>query len=145
MSESITGKNAVGTRGRPFTPGNPGRPRGARNKTTQAIETLLEGEAEVLTRKAIDLALAGDTVALRLCMDRLAPPRKDRPVRFDIPSTNSLQDVVLVADALIRAVADGAVTPSEAASAMAVLEGYRRLKETADLEARVAALEMEER
>jgi hypothetical protein len=138
------GKNARTTRGRPFAPGNSGRPRGARNKVTQAVEQLLEGEAEILTRKAIDLALAGDTVALKLCMDRLAPPRKDRPVRFDIPLTNSLQDVVQVADALIRAVADGAVTPAEAASAMAVLEGYRRLKETAELEARVAALEKHE-
>jgi hypothetical protein len=138
------GKNVGTTRGRPFALGNPGRPRGARNKVTQAVEQLLEGEAEVLTRKAIDLAMAGDTVALKLCMDRLAPPRKDRPVRFVLPSTNSLHEVVVVADALIRAVADGEVTPSEAANAMAVLEGYRRLKETADLEARVAALEASE-
>jgi hypothetical protein len=56
--------------------GNPaGRPKGSRNKTTLAIEALLEGEAEALTRKAIERALEGDMAALRLCMDRLAPPR----------------------------------------------------------------------
>ncbi|WP_181707639.1 DUF5681 domain-containing protein [Chthonobacter rhizosphaerae] len=141
MSEPITGNNAAATRGRPFAPGNPGRPKGSRNRTSLAVELLLEGEAEQLTRKAIDLALAGDTVALKLCIDRLAPPRKDRPVRFEIPASNALADVVQVADAVIRAVADGEVTPAEAASAMAVLEGYRRLRETAELEARVAALE----
>lgn len=135
------GNNAETTRGRPFAPGNPGRPRGARNKTTQAIEHLQEGDAELLTRKAIGLVLAGDTVALKLCMDRLVPPRKDRPVRFEIPASNTLADVVQVADAVLGAVADGEVTPAEAASAMAVLEGYRRLRESADLEARLAALE----
>ena len=62
-----------------FAPGNPGRPRGARHKTSQAIEALLEGEAEGLTRKAVDMALQGNTTALRLCLERVCPPRKNRP------------------------------------------------------------------
>jgi hypothetical protein len=137
----LMGNIAQSTRGRPFAPGNPGRPPGSRNKTTQAIELLLDGEAEQLTRKAVELALGGDTVALKLCLERLAPPRKDRPVRFELAVTNTLTDVTAAADAVLRAVADGEITPAEAASTMAVIEGYRRLKETADLEARVAALE----
>ncbi|MGH1571925.1 DUF5681 domain-containing protein [Methylobacterium sp. P31] len=60
-------------RGKPFAPGNPGRPAGARNRTTQAIEALLDGEAEALTRKAIEMALDGDGPAMRLCLDRLYP------------------------------------------------------------------------
>ncbi|WP_342148162.1 DUF5681 domain-containing protein [Methylorubrum sp. SB2] len=37
--------------------GNPnGRPKGARNKATIVVESLLEGEAEALTRRAIELA-----------------------------------------------------------------------------------------
>jgi hypothetical protein len=32
---------------------NSGRPKGARNKKTHAIESLLEGQAEALTQKAI--------------------------------------------------------------------------------------------
>jgi hypothetical protein len=60
--------------------GNPrGRPKGARNTTTVALETLLDGQAQALTQKAIDLALAGDITALRLCLDRILPVRKDRP------------------------------------------------------------------
>jgi hypothetical protein len=70
--------------------GNPaGRPRGAGNKTTLAVEALLDGEAKTITRKAIELAKAGDISALRLCLDRIAPPRKDRPVLFDVPKINS--------------------------------------------------------
>src|SRR3954469_16604258 len=69
--------------------GNPsGKPKGTRHRVTMAAETLMEGEAEAITRKAIELAKEGDSPALRLCMDRIYPPRRDRPVRFRLrPST----------------------------------------------------------
>ena len=74
------GQQQADTRFKPGQSGNPsGRPKGARHRTTVAIEALLEGEGEALTRKAIELAKAGDMQALRLCMDRLAPPRRDFP------------------------------------------------------------------
>jgi hypothetical protein len=80
------GPQQADTRFKPGQSGNPsGRPKGARHRTTVAIEVLLEGEGEALTRKAIELAKAGDMQALRLCMDRLAPPRRDSPVVFDLP------------------------------------------------------------
>jgi len=65
-------------RGRPFKKGRPspnpnGRPPGARNRTTLAAEALLDGEAEALTRKAIERALDGDPTALRICIDRILP------------------------------------------------------------------------
>ena len=78
----MNGRSADGT----FTNGNSGRPKGARNKATQAVLALLEGEAVALSRKAVQMALAGDGVALRLCLDRIAPPRKDSPVQFRVQS-----------------------------------------------------------
>jgi hypothetical protein len=64
-AESTAGKQ----RGRPFQPGqsgNPnGRPKGSRNATTLAMETLLDGQAEALTNRAIELALGGDMQARR--------------------------------------------------------------------------------
>jgi hypothetical protein len=70
--------------------GNPGgRPLGARHKATLAAEALLDGEAEGLTRKAIEAALGGDMPALRICLDRILPPRKERPVRFKLPVSGS--------------------------------------------------------
>ena len=79
-----------GARFRKGQSGNPsGRPRGARNKTTLAVEALLDGEAEVLTRKAVERAKEGDSVALRLCLERILPPRKDRPVSFALPKIES--------------------------------------------------------
>jgi Family of unknown function (DUF5681) len=82
----------------PFKPeqsGNPhGRPRGARNRATIAAETVLDGEADALTRKAIDLAKQGDTAALRLCIERILPARKDRPVSFNMPRIERVGDSV---------------------------------------------------
>lgn len=131
------GRNPDGT----FAPGNPGRPRGARHKTTLAVQELLDGEAEALTRKAIELALAGDMAALRLCVERIAPPRKDAPVSFDLPPIEKAQDAAEAAQAILQAVSTSELTPTEGASVMGLVEGYRRAVETADLEARIEALE----
>src|SRR5204863_8750758 len=65
------------TLGKPFQPGNPRGPRGAPHKATIAAEALLDGEAEGLTRKAIEAALGGDTAALRLCIDGIVPLRRE--------------------------------------------------------------------
>jgi hypothetical protein len=89
-----TRNNAGTTRGKPFEPGNPGRRPGARHKVTRAVEALLEGQYEALTQKAIEKALEGDGVALRLCLDRISPPRKDAPITIDLPAVTSASDAV---------------------------------------------------
>jgi hypothetical protein len=38
---------------------------------------MLDGEAEALTRRALDLALDGDPTALRLSLDRIVAPRRE--------------------------------------------------------------------
>jgi hypothetical protein len=125
-------------RGRPFGPGNPGKPKGARNRATVAVEAMLDGEAEAITRTAIDLAKAGDTVALRLCLD---PPRKDRPVMVELPQINTAGDVVAAISATLAAMSRGDLTPSEAATVAGVLDAKRKAVETIELEQRVAVLE----
>ena len=124
-----------------FAPGNPGKPKGSRHRATQAIETMLEGQQQALTQAAIDKALEGDVTALRLCLDRIAPARKDAPVSFDLPNIETAQDAAEAARAILRAVSEGEVTPLEAASVMAVVEQFRRTLETTEIEARLAALE----
>lgn len=129
------------TRGRPFQTGNPGRPKGSRNRTTRAMEALLEGEAEPLTRKAVELALAGDMTALRLCLDRLMPPRRDRHVAFALPKLEAAADAVQASAALVEAVAKGELTPSEAAELSKLVEGFTRAVEAHDHEQRLERLE----
>ena len=132
-----SGRNTDGT----FGPGNSGKPKGTRHKATQAALALLDGEAEALTRQAVTMALGGDTTALRLCLERIAPPRRDAPVTFDLPPMETAHDAAKAAGAVLGAVADGDLTPTEGAHIMALVETYRRTLETTELEARLAALE----
>jgi len=131
------GRNTDGT----FGHGNPGKPQGARHKATQAALALLDGQAEALTQRAVEIALAGDTVALRLCLERIVPPRKKAPVTFALPPMTPAADAANGAAAVLAAVADGDLTPIEAAHIMGLIETYRRTLETRDLEARSVALE----
>ena len=132
-----SGRNTDGT----FGPGNPGKPQGARHKATQAALALLDGQAEALTQKAVETALAGDTAALRLCLERIVPPRKDAPVTFALPPMTAAADAAKGAAAVLAAVAIGDLTPTEGAHVMGLIETYRRTLETSELEARLAALE----
>jgi len=124
-----------------FSIGNPGRPKGARNRTTRTVEVLLAGQSEALTQKAVDMALGGDTTALRLCLERIAPPRKDVPVSFELPVIENAQTAAEAAQAVLSAVAQGEITPLEGASVMGLIENYRRILEATDLEHRLQALE----
>lgn len=133
--------NAAKTRGRPFVLGNPGRPTGARHKVTKAIEELLEGEHEALTRKAIEKALEGDITALRLCLDRIAPARKDSPVSINLPVVSTALDAVVASSGILASVAGGDLTPDEASRIMALLTAHRTIVESVDLEIRIAKLE----
>jgi hypothetical protein len=130
-------RNTDGT----FAPGNPGKPKGSRHKATQALEAMLEGQQEALTQAAINKALKGDVTALRLCLDRIAPARKDAPISFDLPAIETAEDAANAARAILRAIAEGDVTPLEAASVMAVVEQFRRTLETTEIERRITALE----
>lgn len=131
-----------GTKFAPGQSGNPaGKPKGTRNKTTLAIEALLEGEAEALTRKAIDLALDGDGPALRMCLDRLAPPRKDSLISIRLPKVNGLKDALEASASVLDAVSEGDITPDEGARVLNLLSAHKALIETCDLEARITALE----
>ena len=138
-------KTAGKQRGKPFKPGqsgNPkGRPEGSRNKATLAALELLDGEAEALSRKAIELAMDGDTVALRLCLERIAPRRTDSPVSFPMPDMTRSVDASKAMAGILRAVADGDLTPSEGATVAGLVETFRKTLETEDLERRITKLE----
>ncbi len=122
--------------------GNPaGRPPGLRNKATVAAERMLDDEAAALTRKALDLAHDGDLVALRLCLDRMIAPRRERAVSFTMPPIAGAVDLAGAMAALTGAAAQGIITPGEAAQLAQVVETYIRAIETTDLERRLRAVE----
>ena len=120
-------KNGRNTAGQ-FSAGNSGRPKGSRNKATIAIESLLKSQAEALTQTAVTVALEGDSVALRLCMERIAPAPKDQPISFSLPKMNSALDASEAAGSVLTAVSDGALTPIEATRVMGLIEIEQRLQ-----------------
>ena len=131
------GRNEDGT----FGPGNPGKPKGARNKATMAVHHLLEGKADALTNAVIGKALEGDATAMRLCIERIAPARKDSPVELHLPKIETATEAANAASAILAAVASGEVTPLEGATIMSLVEQFRRTLEVTEIERRILALE----
>ena len=133
-------KNGRNTAGQ-FTEGNFGKPKGSRNKATPAIESLLKGQAEALTQTAVTKALEGDSVALRLYMERIAPAPKDQPVSFSLPKMHNALDASEAAGSVLTAVSQGELTPIEATRVMGLIDSYRRTLELTEIEQRLQALE----
>src|SRR5579862_3187415 len=141
MAENAGVKQRCRGAGRRFLPGqsgNPaGKPKGARNQATLLAEELLDGETEAMVRVAIDLAKQGNVTALRMCLDRIAPPRRDRPVRFAMPEISSAEDAGKALGSIVNAVACAELTPSEAGELSRVLEAYVKVMETSEIERRL--------
>ena len=122
--------------------GNPsGRPAGSRNTATLLLTALLEGEGERITRKVIEQALTGDPHALRLCLERLLPPRKERPIELPLPEVKTAQDASAALATVLAATGDGRITPGEERLVAEIVEAQKRVIEVEDHERRIAELE----
>jgi hypothetical protein len=136
-----TGKKQAGRFPKGVSGNAAGRPRGSLNRSTRLTQELLEGDLERLVRTCIDMALDGDPTALRLCIERLAPAPKDRPISFTLPVASTVREISAALAELAHAVAIGDLTPTEANSVAALLEGQRKVLESVELEQRVSELE----
>lgn len=118
---------------RPGQSGNPsGRPRGARNATTIAVESLLDGQAEKLTQKAIQMALEGDLMALRICLERICPPKKGHPVSFPMRPICTARDAADALADVAAAVATGKITPADGDAVSSILARTSKALEVAN-------------
>ena len=134
-------RDAAGRFGAGNTIGAAGRPKGSRNKTTLIAEKLMDGQSEALSQKAIELALSGDTTALRLCLERTLPTRKDRLIEIDLPPINSAEAGAKAVTQLIAQVADGQLSALEAADITTLIERRMKITEVAEFELRLKNLE----
>jgi hypothetical protein len=126
----------------PGASGNPqGRPPGARNRASLLAEILLDGQAVVLAQKAVELALDGNVLALRLCLERLVPALRERRMLLQLPAPATAEDIAAGFGKVTDALTNGELTPSETNSAAMLLESARRALETTDLARRIDELE----
>ena len=123
--------------------GNPaGRPVGSRNAATDMAQALLDGEADALIRKCVELALEGNPAAMKLCLERIVP-RRGRSVKLELPDIASAADLAPAMGAITRAAAAGAITPYDGAELSRIIESCVRALEVSDFERRLRELERE--
>jgi len=119
-----------------------GRPKGSRNKSTVAALQVLEGESEALTRKVVELALDGDTSALRLCLERIVPVAKERPINsISLPAIDSPTMAVEHLAIVVEQLAAGQLLPSEANAITRSIDSYLHAWEKGALHEKLEALE----
>ncbi len=135
-------KQAHGNRFRPGVSGNPkGRPKGVPNRATTMVQKILDGKAKDLVDALVKQALKGDVTALRLCLDRIVAPVRERAIAVPIPAPTSAGEIAEALRVVFGASTSGGLMPGEAQTLAALLESQRKAIETAVLEARVAAVE----
>jgi hypothetical protein len=122
--------------------GNPaGRPPGSRNHAALLAEQLIDGASGALANKAVQMALEGDIVALRLVLGRIIAPRRHRPSAFALPPLNTAADGAPAMAAVAAAAADGTISAEEASAFSQVVDAYIRALEAGEIEARLQRLE----
>ena len=121
--------------------GNPaGKPRGAKDKRTELRE-LLKPHAAKLVKKVVDLALTGDTTALRICIDRLIPPVREDRMSISLPAVADVAGCSSAQARIMAAVASGELLPSEGESLSGLVEHQRRALDTTEFAKRLEAIE----
>ncbi len=128
---------------KPFQKGQGGRTKGSRNKSTLIAMKMLDEQAKGVTQKCIQMALEGNEQALKLCMERLVAPRKDRPIAIDLPQVNTAVDAIRALTAVIEATGTGQITPVEAIRVGQVIGNFLSLTSVMAFDERLARLETE--
>ena len=118
-----------------------GRPKGSKNKSTIAAETLLEGSLERICRRVENEALNGNMQAAKMILDRILPAKRDRAIKIDLPQIHNGKDILKAVGAIMNAIASGEISPSEGESLSRILEKYSNALELHQFESRLSALE----
>jgi hypothetical protein len=127
----------------PGQSGNPaGRAAGSRNKKTLAVEAALFEHAQELVENVVERAKNGEPAAMRLCMERILPAGRGRPLPIELPSIRSTEDALAAADVIMDALKEGAISAREAVDLLRVVEGLTRLTGAIDFIKKVARREV---
>ena len=112
----------------------------AGGRASRLVQEQLNRRAGALICKALDLAESGDVAALRLCIERILPTRKERPVSFNLPAVRLATDAEKLMGAVIEAMACGNLTPSQAAQMARPIDAFVRTLIAAGIERDLAEL-----
>lgn len=143
MTEILTPKQitARNQRGQFAGQAGPGRPKGVRNQATVLLEKMTGDDMAEIIKAMVNRAKNGDAQAAKLILERTHPTPKGRRVTFHLPQVEDIADVAQAFNATIRAMADGLLSPDEAAVVGNLLTAKRTTLEATEIEKRLAALE----
>lgn len=123
-----------------FQPGQSGNPKG-RTPGIERVRQLLDPHREKLVQKALDMALAGDTVALKLCLERLAPMPRNEYERVEVPGLAQAQSMADKARCIVNAAGSGLISADAASVLLGAIASAAKVIETDELAERIALLE----
>jgi hypothetical protein len=127
----------------PGQSGNPaGRAVGSRNKKTIAMEEAFFAQADALVQNVVKRAMAGEPAAMRLCMERVLPVGRGRPLPIDLPTVRSADDAQAAAAVITGALKQGAISAREAVDLLRVVEGLTRLAGAVEIVRKIARAEV---
>lgn len=122
--------------------GNPnGKAKGTKNRATLAAEQLLQGDLDSICRKLVEEALTGNVQAIKLVLDRVLPPKKDRVIDVQLPKLQTTDDAVNAISIIIDALGSGEITPSEGEAMSRVVDVFIKTLQEYEIEKRVSMLE----
>lgn len=105
------------------------------------IERLLESAGQEICAAVIEGAKGGDMQAAKIVLDRLLPPRKDRPIEIDLPKMERSADLASAIGYIVNAVGSGQISPLEGEALARIIDIHTKALELTEFEIRLAALE----
>lgn len=126
-----------------FGAGNPGRPRGARNRVSAVAEAIIDDAIGDIARKAVELARSGDVGCIRAMLRLRLPTLRDRSVQepIEFPALATSKDALAALRVIAEAAAYGAIDADHARGLVTIVEAFLKSLEVSELDERVRALE----
>jgi hypothetical protein len=118
-----------------------GRPKGVPNRSTLMFQGLVDEQGLALIKKAVEMALGGDSAVMRMLLGLLLPPRRDRHVALDLPEIRSAEDALNASRTVVEAIAVGTLTPSEGGELARAIEAHAKLYAAVEIERGITELE----
>jgi len=126
-----------------FSPNNPGRPKGARNRVTAAAQAVLDDGLGEVAKKCVALALEGNVPCILALMKLRIPANQERPAQepIELPALETPKDALAALRVIAEATANGEIDGDHARSLVGVVEAVLRSFEIVDLDQRISAIE----
>src|SRR4051812_9769226 len=107
-------------------------------------EMLFANDVHDICKAIIAQAKSGNVQAAKIILDRLLPPRKDSPIKNNLPEIKNSSDILRAIECVTQAVANGDISTSEDEALARILDIHTKALNLYALENRLVNLEKKE-